>query len=352
MQLLGNPFEYELGRRGGRLNVLGATSGDTGSAAEYAMQRQARHPGLHALAARPDEPVPAGADVQPAGRQHPQPRDRGRVRRLPGHRQGRLRRPRVQAPARDRHRQLDQLGAPARPGRLLLRRLLPGDAQRRRAGRLRRADRQLRQHLRRPRRAQMGLPIRRLVLATNENDVLDEFFRTGIYRVRGAAETHETSSPSMDISKASNFERFVFDAARPRRGAHARALRRGRDASARSRSAPASARGSRRSASSAARAPHRPPGDDPRRCTSASARSIDPHTADALQVARAQRRPGGADDRARDGAGGQVRCHHREAIGRDAPRPARLAGLEALPRRFATLGKDTKALMAFIAEND
>src|SRR5690349_10369490 len=36
---------------------------------------------------------------------------------------------------------------------------------------------------------QMGLPIRRLVLATNENDVLDEFFRTGRYRVRSAAET-------------------------------------------------------------------------------------------------------------------------------------------------------------------
>jgi threonine synthase len=57
----------------------------------------------------------------------------------------------------------------------------------------------------------MGLPIRHLVLATNENNVLDEFFRTGTYRVRGSAETHETSSPSMDISKASNFERFVFD---------------------------------------------------------------------------------------------------------------------------------------------
>ena len=57
----------------------------------------------------------------------------------------------------------------------------------------------------------MGLPIGRLVVATNENDVLDEFFRTGTYRVRGSAETHETSSPSMDISKASNFERFVFD---------------------------------------------------------------------------------------------------------------------------------------------
>ena len=57
----------------------------------------------------------------------------------------------------------------------------------------------------------MGLPIQTLVVATNENDVLDEFFRTGVYRVRASADTHETSSPSMDISKASNFERFVFD---------------------------------------------------------------------------------------------------------------------------------------------
>ena len=55
----------------------------------------------------------------------------------------------------------------------------------------------------------MGLPIRRLILASNENDVLDEFFRTGRYRVR--RKVKQTTSPSMDISKASNFERFVFD---------------------------------------------------------------------------------------------------------------------------------------------
>ena len=57
----------------------------------------------------------------------------------------------------------------------------------------------------------MGLPIDKLVVATNENDVLDEFFKTGVYRPRGSAKTYHTSSPSMDISKASNFERFVFD---------------------------------------------------------------------------------------------------------------------------------------------
>jgi threonine synthase len=57
----------------------------------------------------------------------------------------------------------------------------------------------------------MGLPIKRLILATNENDVLDEFFRTGVYAPRSVSNVHVTSSPSMDISKASNFERFVFD---------------------------------------------------------------------------------------------------------------------------------------------
>ena len=57
----------------------------------------------------------------------------------------------------------------------------------------------------------MGLPIDQLILATNENNVLDEFFRTGIYRPRGTHDTYQTSSPSMDISKASNFERFIFD---------------------------------------------------------------------------------------------------------------------------------------------
>ena len=56
----------------------------------------------------------------------------------------------------------------------------------------------------------MGVPIRRLILATNENNVLEEFFTTGIYRPRSAEDTLATSSPSMDISKASNLERFIW----------------------------------------------------------------------------------------------------------------------------------------------
>ncbi|MCC5887597.1 MAG: threonine synthase [Gammaproteobacteria bacterium] len=54
--------------------------------------------------------------------------------------------------------------------------------------------------------ARMGLPVERLLLATNENDILTVFFNTGVYR-RGAV--HQTISPSMDIQVASNFERFL-----------------------------------------------------------------------------------------------------------------------------------------------
>lgn len=57
----------------------------------------------------------------------------------------------------------------------------------------------------------MGLPIRHLIVATNENDVLVDFFQTGIYAPRDSDQVKKTSSPSMDIAKASNLERFIFD---------------------------------------------------------------------------------------------------------------------------------------------
>jgi threonine synthase len=56
----------------------------------------------------------------------------------------------------------------------------------------------------------MGLRVRILV-ATNKNDVLHEFFGTGVYRVRKGEVVRVTHSPSMDIASASNFERFMFD---------------------------------------------------------------------------------------------------------------------------------------------
>jgi threonine synthase len=55
---------------------------------------------------------------------------------------------------------------------------------------------------------QMGAPISRLILATNENDILARFFATGVYS-RGRV--YHTLSPSMDIQVASNFERYLYD---------------------------------------------------------------------------------------------------------------------------------------------
>jgi len=55
--------------------------------------------------------------------------------------------------------------------------------------------------------ARMGLPIRRLILATNENDILSRFFKSGSY---SGGPVHATISPSMDIQVASNFERYLY----------------------------------------------------------------------------------------------------------------------------------------------
>jgi len=197
----------------------------------------------------------------------------------------------------------------------------------------------------------MGLPIRRLVLATNENDVLDEFFRTGVYRVRSAAETHETSSPSMDISKASNFERFVFDAL-GRDAARTRALfaevetRRvfALDAGERARIAGfgfVSGRSTSADRLATIRAVHERFGE-----------VIDPHTADALKVGRDHADPATPMIVLETALAAKFSATVRAAIGSDAPRPARLAGLEALPRRFTTMPTDVATLKAFIAEND
>ena len=54
----------------------------------------------------------------------------------------------------------------------------------------------------------MGLPINKLIIATNENDILHRFINTGIYQTESVK---KTTSPSMDIQIASNFERLLFD---------------------------------------------------------------------------------------------------------------------------------------------
>ena len=68
--------------------------------------------------------------------------------------------------------------------------------------------------------ARMGLPVDRLVVATNVNDILARTFATGTYEIRDVV---ATTSPSMDIQVSSNFERLLFDAYWPRRSCGARA---------------------------------------------------------------------------------------------------------------------------------
>ena len=197
---------------------------------------------------------------------------------------------------------------------------------------------------------EMGLPIRRLILATNENDVLDEFFRTGRYRPRRAGETHATSSPSMDISKASNFERYVFDMVgrdpavmRGAVGAHRargriRARRRaalGR-ASRRPVSFPASARTPTASRRSAA-------------CIRRHRIVVDPHTADGLKVGLERRDPRVPLVCIETALPAKFSATIKEALGREPERPAAYADLEARPQRCVVLPVAVDRVKAFIA---
>jgi len=179
----------------------------------------------------------------------------------------------------------------------------------------------------------MGLPVSRLVLATNENDVLDEFFRSGIYRPRTTAQTHVTSSPSMDISKASNFERFVFDLV-GRDAAIIRQLWREVDA------------GGSFSIADGPFAARLPAYGFVSGCSSHADRlatirdvwqrrglMIDTHTADGVKVAREYRVAGESMVVLETAQAVKFAETIREALGRDPQRPAELDGLENLPQR-------------------
>ncbi len=211
MQLLGNLFEYLLKKTNGELNVLGATSGDTGSAAEYAMRGKR---GLRVFMLSPYgrmSPFQTAQmyslldanifnlgirgvfddcqDIVKAVSQDTEFKARMRVGTVNSINWARV-------VAQVVYYFKGYLAVAKEVGQPVSFAVPSGNFGNIFAGHIAR---------------QMGLPIRNLILATNENDVLDEFFRTGRYRVRQAAEVRCTSSPSMDISKASNFERFIYD---------------------------------------------------------------------------------------------------------------------------------------------
>jgi threonine synthase len=190
----------------------------------------------------------------------------------------------------------------------------------------------------------MGLPIDRLVLATNENDVLDEFFRTGIYRVRGSADTYETSSPSMDISKASNFERFVFDLVR-RDAATVKRLF-GEELRRRGRFELAS---DAKFGFVSGKSTHADRIATIRDTFERFETMIDTHTADGLKVAREHLRPGVPMIVLETALPIKFAAAIREALGREPERPTKLLGLESLPKRVQVLPADEQAVKAYIA---
>ena len=211
MQLLGNLFEYALRRAQQDLNILGATSGDTGSAAEYAMRGKE---GIKVFMLSPRGKMSPFQSAQMYSLQDPNIfnlavdgvfddcqdivkavsndldfKAKYRIGTVNSINWGRVL-------AQVVYYFQGYLLATASSNEKISFAVPSGNFGNVCAGHIARM---------------MGLPIAQLVVATNENDVLDEFFKTGIYRARKSAETLHTSSPSMDISKASNFERFIFD---------------------------------------------------------------------------------------------------------------------------------------------
>src|SRR5690242_13105989 len=217
LQLLGNLFEYALRDGGRRLNILGATSGDTGSSAEYAM-RGKKHLAVFMLS--PRGRMSAFQQAQMYALDDPNIHNvaiegtfdecQDIVKALAGDPSFKARHALGAVNSINWARIAAQVvyyfsgyfAATSRDNEQVSFAVPSGNFGNVLAGHVAR---------------EMGLPIARLVVATNENDVLDEFFRTGRYRPRGARETHATSSPSMDISKASNFERYLFDIAGDRK---------------------------------------------------------------------------------------------------------------------------------------
>jgi threonine synthase len=199
----------------------------------------------------------------------------------------------------------------------------------------------------------MGLPIAHLVVATNENDVLDEFFRTGVYRVRSSADTHETSSPSMDISKASNFERFVFDLL-GRDGAKTKALFHEQLASQGSFDLSADAAfqsAAQRYGFASGKSTHADRLATIRDTWQRFGSMIDTHTADGVKVAREQLQPGVPMIVLETALPIKFAATIVEALGRLPDRPARFEGIEALPKRVQLLPADAAVIKRYIADH-
>jgi threonine synthase len=349
MQLLGNLFEYELARRGEELNILGATSGDTGSAAEYAMKgkkgvrvfmtsphgrmspfQQAQmfslqDANIHNLAI--EGVFDDCQDIVKAVSNDLDFKRKFRIGTVNSINWARLVAQVVYYFAgyfQATKSNTDKVSFTVPSGNF-------GNIC---AGHVARS---------------MGLPIAQLVLATNENDVLDEFFRTGIYRVRGAADTYETSSPSMDISKASNFERFVFDMV-GRDGAKVKSLFGEQLATKGQFDLNADiARARDKYGFASGKSTHADRLATIRDTDKRFGVVIDTHTADGLKVAREKLQPGVPMIVLETALPIKFAETIVEALGREPERPAKFKGIEQLPKRVTVLPNDVDQVKQFIS---
>jgi len=351
MQLLGNLFEYELARRGEQLNILGATSGDTGSAAEYAMRGKQ---GVRVFMLSPHGRMSPFQQAQMFSLQD------ANIHNITIEGVFDDCQDIVKAVSNDlafkRQYKIGTVNS-INWARLLAQVVyyFAGyfQATKTNAERVSFAvpsgnfGNVCAGHVAR----MMGLPIAQLVVATNENDVLDEFFRTGRYRVRSSAETHETSSPSMDISKASNFERFVFDLLGRDGGRVADLFGPGL---ARDGGFQLNAEDTARIASFgfvSGRSTHADRLATIRSTWADHHDMIDTHTADGLKVAREHLQHGVPMLVLETALPAKFAETIVEALGRQPTRPAALEGIEALPKRFTVMPVDAAQVKAYIQQH-
>lgn len=353
MQLLGNLFEYELARRGEELNIFGATSGDTGSAAEYAMRGKK---GVRVFMTSPhgrmspfqqaqmfslmDENIHNIAiegvfddcqDLVKAVSNDLDFKTKYKIGTVNSINWARLL-------AQVVYYFAGYFQATTANSQKVSFTVPSGNFGNVCAGHVARM---------------MGLPVDTLVAATNENDVLDEFFRTGVYRVRGSADTHETSSPSMDISKASNFERFVFDllgrdAALTNDLFGAQISKNGKFdlsgnphfAEAATRYGFASGKSTHANRLATIQDVHKRFGE-----------MIDTHTADGVKVAREHLKAGVPMIVLETALPIKFAATIVEALGQEPHRPAKFEGIEALPKRVQVMKADVAQIKAYIAKH-
>jgi threonine synthase len=356
MQLLGNLFEYALAKNNDALNIFGATSGDTGSAAEYAMRGKR---GIRVFMLSPHRKMSAFQTAQMFSLQDPNIFNiavegvfddcQDMVKAVSNDLSFKARHKIGTVNSINWARVVAQvvyyfrgyLAATTSNDQKVSFTVPSGNFGNICAGHIARM---------------MGLPIDKLVAATNENDVLDEFFRTGVYRVRKPSETYHTSSPSMDISKASNFERFVFDLV-GRDSERVHALFRkvdshgGFDLSGGPGSDGDEFRLVAQYGFASGRSTHADRLETIRMAYDDYGITIDTHTADGIKVAREHMAPGVPMIVLETALAAKFNETILEAIGTDAERPAGFEDIESLPQKFVVMPADVDRMKAYIAQH-